>query len=180
MPQGKTKTKTKAKTKTRASASRSNGGSAVKSRAKTSASRSRTQPATKKKRASAKSRSAVSSRPRKTAQRSKSGSGSSSSNGARSSSPNGGLTQKAKGPAVAAGAMLLGLAGVAARNSKRGPRLPRPKLHLPRPKSVSLPKSGGSTIAWVGEKAKEVGDAGYRVADMTSEAAKVEKSLRKG
>ena len=150
-------------TKTRTSASRSNGGGTVKSRAKTSASRSRTQSAAKKKSANTKSRSTASSR------------------GAKSASRNGGLAQKAKGPAVAAGAMLLGLAGVAARNAKRSrSRLPRLKLSLPRPKSMSLPKSGGSTVAWVGEKAKEVGDAGYRVADLTSEAAKVEKSLRKG
>ncbi|MFL5970698.1 MAG: hypothetical protein ACJ74L_13970 [Gaiellaceae bacterium] len=83
--------------------------------------------------------------------------------------------------------MLIGLAGgaaAAARGSKRrGPKLPRPKLNLSRPslpKSMSLPKSGGSTAAWVGEKAKTLGDAGHRVADMSSDAAKVEKSLRKG
>lgn len=88
------------------------------------------------------------------------------------------LVQKAKAPALAAGGMLLGAAGgvAAARRSKqRGRKLPRPKL-----KSVSLPKSGGSTVAWFGEKAKAVGDAGYRVADMSSQAAKVEKKMRKG
>jgi hypothetical protein len=48
------------------------------------------------------------------------------------------------------------------------------------PKNVSLPKHQGSTAAWVGQKAMQIGDAGHRVADMTSSAAKVEKTLRKG
>jgi hypothetical protein len=45
---------------------------------------------------------------------------------------------------------------------------------------VSLPKSGGSTAAWVGEKAKGLGDAGHRVADVTAQVAKIEKALRNG
>jgi hypothetical protein len=82
--------------------------------------------------------------------------------------------------------MLIGLAGgaTAARNGKRrGPSIPRPKIdlkRLPRPKSMSLPTSGGSTAAWVGEKAKGLGDAGHRVADMTEQVARIEKTLRKG
>jgi len=80
--------------------------------------------------------------------------------------------------------VLLGLAGGAAATAhkaqRRGPKLPKPNLKkLPRPTSVSLPKSHGSTAAWVGEKAKALGDAGHRVSDMSSQAAKVEKSLRK-
>ncbi len=45
---------------------------------------------------------------------------------------------------------------------------------------MSLPKTGGSTAAWVGEKAKGLGDAGHRVADVTDQVAKIEKALRNG
>jgi hypothetical protein len=38
-----------------------------------------------------------------------------------------------------------------------------------------MPKSDGSTIGWVEEKAREIGDAGYRVADLTSEARRLQK-----
>ena len=89
------------------------------------------------------------------------------------------LVEKAKTPAIAAGAMLVGVAGGAAamRNGKRRKsRIPRPKVSLSAP---SLPKSHGSTAKWVGEKAQSLGDAGHRVAAMTDQAAKVEKSLRK-
>jgi hypothetical protein len=46
------------------------------------------------------------------------------------------------------------------------------------PKNVSLPQSDGSTAAWVGEKAKGLGDAGHRVADVTAQIAKLEKTFR--
>lgn len=97
---------------------------------------------------------------------------------ARRSNSNG-LVQKVKTPAIAAGAMLVGLAGgaTAMRNGKRHKsRIPRPKLKLSAP---TLPKSHGSTAKWVGEKAQSLGDAGHRVADLTDQVAKVEKTLRK-
>ena len=109
-------------------------------------------------------------------------------------------------PATAIGAAaLVGAAGLAAaqsgkrnskllggRNSKLG--LPKPKsgIKLPKPKSgiklpkpdlkkglenVSLPKLDSSTIDWVEEKAKGVGDAGYRVAEMTGQARRVRKAI---
>jgi hypothetical protein len=40
---------------------------------------------------------------------------------------------------------------------------------------INMPKSDGSTIGWVEEKAREIGDAGYRVADLTSEARRLQK-----
>jgi hypothetical protein len=166
-----TKAKTKSRTKKRAASTSSNGGRATKSRARPSA-----------RKTSAKKAAARKST-RTTASRSNSSNRSKSSSSSQNSG-DAGLAQKAKGPALATGAVLLGLAGGAAataRNAKRrGPKLPTPNLkRLPRPKSVSLPKSHGSTAAWVGEKAKTLGDAGHRVADMTDQVAKVEKSLRK-
>jgi hypothetical protein len=137
--------------------------------------------ATKTKKRTAKSRSnggkAVKSRAKTSASRS-------SANSSRSQSSartnNGSLIDKAKTPAIAAGAMLVGVAGgvTAMRNGrKRKVRIPRPKLKLS--SAPSLPKSHGSTAKWVGEKAHSLGDAGHRVADLTDQVAKVEKSLRK-
>ena len=106
-------------------------------------------------------------------------------------------------PATAAGAALLAVAGgvAASRNGKggmlggRGGKLGRlsPKSGLPSPKAglkglkgidvpkpkidmskVDLPKAEDA-IDWVEEKAKGIGDAGYRVAELSSQA----RSLRK-
>jgi hypothetical protein len=102
------------------------------------------------------------------------------------------LADKAKVPALTGGAMLVGLAGgvTAARKGKRrrggllGRKslIPTPKLNLPTPtlKKLPVPKKRGSTVKWVEEKAKEVGDAGYRVAELTSEVEKVQKSFTHG
>jgi len=117
----------------------------------------------------------------------------------------GGALEKAKAPAAAVGAALIGAAGVAAARSsgkRRSGVLPggrSPKLSLPRSKAglrkafgrsnmsvpdlkkalkgVNLPKPDGSMIDWVEEKAKGVGDAGYRVAEMTSQARRVQKAV---
>ena len=65
-----------------------------------------------------------------------------------------------------------------------GKALPKPKLNglgtrgidlRKRLDSVSLPKSDGSTMGWVEEKARGLGDAGYRLADLTSEARRLQK-----
>jgi hypothetical protein len=134
-----------------------------------------------KKRTSAKKSSASRSRSNSSAKAKKATPRAKSTAKSSSQSSNGSLAQKAKAPAMAAGAALLGLAGgvAAARNGKRRrPHIPRPKgLHMP--KGVSLPQSGGSTAAWVGEKAKGLGDAGHRLADVTEQVAKIEKTLRK-
>ena len=97
---------------------------------------------------------------------------------------------------MAAGAALLGVAGgLAATNGKRRsgflPGGRGPKLSLPKPsvstsglqkamKNVDLPKLDASAIDWVEKKAKDVGDAGYRVAEMTSQAQRVRKALSGG
>ena len=165
-----TKTKKKSQTKKRAASTSSNGGRATKSRAKSAARKT----SAKKTPARKSTRSAAS--------RSNSSSKSNSSSSRNSGGT--GFAEKAKKPALATGVVLLGLAGGAAATARkaqrRGPKLPKPNLkRLPRPKSVSLPKSHGSTAAWVGEKARALGDAGHRVSDMSSQAEKVEKTLRK-
>ena len=112
-------------------------------------------------------------------------------NGQGQSPTSGGVLEKAKGPATMAGAALLGVAGgiAAVRNGgkRRSGFLPGgrgPSLKLPsmggtdlrkRLNGISLPKSNGSTIGWVEEKARGLGDAGYRVADLTSEARRLQK-----
>jgi hypothetical protein len=114
---------------------------------------------------------------------------------------------RAKGPATAAGMALLGAAGMAAasRGSKKNgllsgargrslslptskqsnlgkalkrPSMPRPDLKKAKKalKGMDLPKAD-EAIDWVEEKAKGVGDAGYRVADMTSQARTVKKAV---
>jgi hypothetical protein len=120
------------------------------------------------------------------------------------------MLDKAKVPAMAVGAALLGAAGMAAARSGgngrsgllpggRGSklRLPKPKSgvakaigkagrslpSLPKPdlkeglKGMGLPQPDGPIVEWVEETAKGVGDAGYRVADMASQARRVQKAL---
>jgi hypothetical protein len=98
------------------------------------------------------------------------------------------MLQKAKVPATAAGIALIGIAGGLAASGRggkgrasllpggRGPKLPR--LDLKKAvKGIHLPKPDGSTIDWVESKAKGVGDAGYRVAELASEARDVQKAV---
>jgi hypothetical protein len=96
-----------------------------------------------------------------------------------------------KVPATVAGAAMLAVAGgLAARNGNKGGLLSggRGKLGLPSPKSglkslkgidlsnIDLPKPE-EAIDWVEEKAKGVGDAGYRVAELSSQARSVRKAV---
>jgi hypothetical protein len=98
-----------------------------------------------------------------------------------------------KVPATVAGAAMLAVAGglAASRNGSKSGFLPggsRGKLGLPSPKSglkslkridlskVDLPKPE-EAIDWVEEKAKGVGDAGYRVAELTSQARSVRRAV---
>jgi hypothetical protein len=98
-----------------------------------------------------------------------------------------GFMEKAKVPATAAGIALIGIAGGLAAAGKvkrrsgilpggRGPKLPRIDLKKAA-KSIHIPKPDGSTIDWVEQKAKDVGDAGYRVAELASEARDVQKAV---
>jgi hypothetical protein len=91
-------------------------------------------------------------------------------------------------PATAAGIALVGIAGglaAAGRGGKgrptllpggRGPKLPRVDLKKA-VKGIHMPKPDGSSIDWVEEKAKGVGDAGYKVAELASEARGVQKAV---
>ena len=69
---------------------------------------------------------------------------------------------------------------VAARNSKKRrsfPTLPTPNLKkLPSPKEL-MPK--GDALGWIEGKAKTMGDASHRVAELSSEAQKIKKSIEK-
>ncbi len=105
--------------------------------------------------------------------------------------------EKAKRPAAAVGAALLGAAGVVAvqRNGKdaakligrrsSGPGMPKlgSGLSMPKPdlkksmKRIPKPKLDATTIDWVEEKAKGLGDASYRVADMADQARKVRRAV---
>jgi hypothetical protein len=94
-----------------------------------------------------------------------------------------------KVPATAAGATLLAVAGgmAATRNGSKGGLLSggrgKGKLLSPRSglkkidlKKIDLPKPD-EAIDWVEEKAKGVGDAGYKVADLTSQARSVRRAV---
>jgi hypothetical protein len=81
--------------------------------------------------------------------------------------------------------VLLGAAGViAARNggsrrSKISKTLRKQALPALRKgfKGIELPKPDGSTIDWVEKNAKNVGDASYRVAELSTQARDVQKAL---
>src|SRR4051812_19181766 len=98
-----------------------------------------------------------------------------------------------KGPATVAGAAMLAVGGglAATKNGSKGGLLSsarKGKLGLPSPKSglkslkgidlskVDLPKPD-EAIDWLEEKAKGVGDAGYRVAELTSQARGVQRAV---
>jgi hypothetical protein len=203
MAQAKTRTKAKrASGRAKSSGSTSNRGSTKKTanRSKGSAANrskgsGRAKPGSTRSRAPSKSKSRTKkgnsggSRPK-----TQTGSGASSSR----------VLEKAKGPATMAGAALIGVAGGIAAvrgGGKRrsglisgagrsglmagvGKALSKPNLNglstrgldlKGRLDGLNLPKSDGSTIGWIEEKAREFGDAGYRVADLTSEARRLQK-----
>jgi hypothetical protein len=176
-----------AQTKTKSPKSnRSSGTSpkrASKGASRSSKSRSKGSSSSKRKPASSKSKSKA----RSTKTRSKSSSKPSTGK-AKSRS----TLDKVKVPATAAGATLLAVAGgmAATRNGSKGGLLGggRGKSKLPIPRSglkslkkidlkkIDLPKPD-EAIDWVEEKAKGVGDAGYRVADLTSQARSVRRAV---
>jgi hypothetical protein len=59
---------------------------------------------------------------------------------------------------------------------KLGSGLPKPDLKKGM-KNIKMPKLDADTIDWVEEKAKGLGDASYRVAEMTDQARKVRKAV---
>jgi hypothetical protein len=91
----------------------------------------------------------------------------------------GGPLEKLKGPATATGAALLAVAGGLAATRNRNHRSAllhggAGKKFIKNMKRVNLP-SADEAIDWVEEKSKGVGDAGYKVAEMTSQARKAKK-----
>jgi hypothetical protein len=85
------------------------------------------------------------------------------------------VADKAKVPALAGGAALVGLAGGLALNNgkkRRGPlsgRVPSVDLSLPKPK--------GSTVKALGGAAKEIAKGGYAIGQLTSEVRKVREAV---
>jgi hypothetical protein len=85
------------------------------------------------------------------------------------------VVQRAKGPAIAGGAALVGLAGgLALKNGKKRSGFgagSRSKVNL------SLPKPKGSTVKILGGAAKEIAKGGYKIGQLTSELQKVRKAV---
>jgi hypothetical protein len=184
---------TKTRTQKKSSSSR---GSSRKGSTRKASSRSKSASGTKSgssRSRSAPSRSKSSGTNRKSASR-KSPSGTSSRQ-QRTTANSGGVMEKVKGPATLAGVTLLGVAGgiAAVRNGGKrrsglasglGKAFSKPGISMPsmngldlgkRLQGIDLPKSEGSTIGWVEEKARSLGDAGYRLADLTAEARRLQK-----
>ena len=164
----------------------------------TSRSRSSTKPASKRSSSSRTKSGGSRSSSTRSPSRSKSRQGSSRSKGSQAASGgSGGIVEKAKKPAAAVGVALLGAAGVVAaqkngkgvskllpgRRSSALSHLPKLGSGLPKPdlkkgmKNIKMPKLDADTIDWVEEKAKGLGDASYRVAEMTDQARKVRKAV---
>ena len=101
----------------------------------------------------------------------------STSNGSKRAQPStvAKAVEKAKGPAIAGGAALVGLAGgLALKNGKKRNGLgsmPRPKINL------SMPKPKGSTVKILGGAAKEIAKGGYKIGQLTSEVQKVRQAV---
>jgi hypothetical protein len=195
---------TKTKPKKRSTAGKATGGSKNASRSpkagsgsssttnktkrKSTSSKAKPQPKSKSK--SRSSRAGSSSRSKSSATK-RSGGSRGKKSSQRSSGGGRSALETMKVPATVAGAAMLAVAGgLAARNGNKGGLLSggRGKLGLPSPKSglkslkgidlsnIDLPKPE-EAIDWVEEKAKGVGDAGYRVAELSSQARSVRKAV---
>jgi hypothetical protein len=83
------------------------------------------------------------------------------------------MAHKAKGPAIAGGAALMGLAGgLAMKNgSKRNGKGLSKKL------SIDFPKPKGSAVKILGGAAKEIAKGGYKIGQLTSEVRKVREAV---
>jgi len=125
-----------------------------------------------------------SSRSRKPTQR-RSTSTSSRSNQSKSTAAT--IAEKAKGPALAGGAALVGLAGGLAlnrNNKKRGVigRIPTPSVKAPNVKlpKVSMPQvKPDSALRSIGKAAGEVAQRSHRVGDVASEVQKASDAIGK-
>jgi hypothetical protein len=111
----------------------------------------------------------------KTAGRSRAAARKTANGGADAKSAVESVVKRAKGPAIAGGAALVGLAGgLALNNGKKRNGLigkGRPKV------SLNLPKPKGSTVKILGGAAKEIAKGGYKVGQLTSEVQKVRKAV---
>jgi hypothetical protein len=117
----------------------------------------------------------------KSAAKSRGGSNAKASNSGPVSKAAGSL-EKLKGPATATGAALLAVAGGVAvshsRNGKSGLMhgVPNGKKIMKAVKKVDLPNADDA-IDWIEEKAKGLGDAGYKVAEASSQARSAKKAV---
>ena len=83
------------------------------------------------------------------------------------------MAQKAKGPALAGGAALVGLAGgLALKNGGK-----RNGKGLSKNLSIDFPKGKGSTVKLVAGAAKEIAKGGYKIGQLTSEVRKVREAV---
>jgi hypothetical protein len=186
---------TKTRTQKKSSSGRTNSGSSKKGTTRKAASRSKSSSRAKSgsTRSRNTSRSKSSGTKRTGASRKRTSASQARSRQQRPTANSGGVLEKVKGPATIAGVALIGVAGgiAAVRNgSKRrsglasgfGKAFSKPGMSLPsmnglnlgkRLQGIDLPKSDGSTIGWVEEKARGLGDAGHRVADLTAEARRM-------
>ena len=85
------------------------------------------------------------------------------------------MAHKAKGPAIAGGAALMGIAGgIALSNGRKSNgRSPR----LPKNLSLNMPKPKGSAVKILGGAAKEIAKGGYKIGQLTSEVRKVREAV---
>jgi len=83
------------------------------------------------------------------------------------------MAHKAKGPALAGGAALMGLAGgMAMKNGGK-----RNGKGLSKNLSINFPKKKTSTVKIVAGAAKEIAKGGYKIGQLTSEVQKVRKAV---
>jgi hypothetical protein len=84
------------------------------------------------------------------------------------------VAEKAKVPALAGGAALVGLAGgLALKNGGKGRGLSGRMPSL----ALSLPKPKGSAVKVLGGAAKEIAKGGYAIGQLTSEVKKVREAV---
>jgi hypothetical protein len=92
----------------------------------------------------------------------------------KSSNGLGNVVRRAKTPAIAGGAALVGLAGGLALNNGRkrsGFARARPRLN------INMPRSRRSTAKVLGGAAKEIAKGGYKVGQLASEVQKVRRAV---
>ena len=161
MAETKARSNRSAKTKSRSTSTKSRNGSSAQSKRSSSSTRKR----------SGQARS------------SRSGQQSSKQSTSRKPSKLAAFADKAKAPAAAGGAALVGLAGglaLSRRNSHKGvlARLPKPNVNMPKVKvpKISLPKTD-SALKAVGSAAGEVADRSQRIGQVAAEVQKASDAI---